>query len=69
MIAGHHVSQFLRLRMPGVLGRHLLELEDARDAMSQSKRRMNLACQAVLKMLPGLPSSMLADASVSSCYC
>jgi len=32
--------------MPGVLGRHLLELEDARDAMSQSKRRINLACQA-----------------------
>ena len=35
--AGHHVSHFLKLRLPGVLSRNLSELADAREAMSQSE--------------------------------
>ena len=35
--AGHHVSQYLRLRLPGILGRRLAELGDAREAMSQGR--------------------------------
>ncbi|CAL5218424.1 g102 [Coccomyxa viridis] len=33
---GHHVSQYLRLRTPGVLSRHLAESGDAREAISQT---------------------------------
>lgn len=35
--AGHHVSQYLRLRLPGILGRRLAELGDAREAMIQGR--------------------------------
>ncbi|CAK0737017.1 hypothetical protein CVIRNUC_000841 [Coccomyxa viridis] len=33
---GHHVSHFLKLRLPGVLSRNLSELADAREAVSQT---------------------------------
>ena len=40
--AGHHVSQYLRLRTPGVLSRHLAESGDAREAISQSEHHNSL---------------------------
>ena len=37
LYAGHHVSQYLKQRLPGVLSRNLSEIGDAREAMSQSE--------------------------------